>query len=42
MESFKGIVITIIERIDDNESKLVVVPNGLDYTDEEIEEQVQF
>lgn len=42
LDSFKGVVIAIIERIDDNESKLIVVPNGLDYTDEEIEEQVQF
>lgn len=29
-------------RLDDNESKLVVVPNGLEYSDEEIEEQIQF
>ena len=37
VDSFRGIVIAIIERLDDNEFKLVVVPNGLEYTDEEIE-----
>ena len=42
VDSFRGIVIAIIDRLDDNESKLVVVPNGLEYSDEEIEEQIQF
>ena len=32
----------IIERIEDNEAKLVVVTNGLAQADEEIEEQIQF
>lgn len=42
MSTFKGRVIAIIERIDDNEDKLVVTPFGLDFSDEEIEEQVKF
>lgn len=42
VSSFKGKVIAIIERIDDVESKLIVVPNGLDYTDDEIESIISF
>lgn len=42
MKEFKGVVIAIIERIDDIEDKLVVAPLGLDYTDDEIEEAVHF
>ncbi len=40
--SFKGIVIAVIKRSDDIECKLVICPKGLDYTDEEIEENIQF
>lgn len=42
VSSFKGKVIAIIERLDDVESKLIVVPNGLDYTDNEIESIISF
>ena len=42
METFKGTVIAIVERKDDIEDKLVVVPTGLDFTDEEIEEMIKF
>lgn len=42
VESSKGVVIAIIERLNDNEAKIVVVPNGLEYTDEEIEELLYF
>ena len=42
MKEFKGVVIAIIDRIDDIEDKLVVAPLGLDYTDDEIEEAVHF
>ena len=42
METFKGTVIAIIERMDDVEDKLIVVPTGLDFTDEEIEDMVKF
>ena len=39
---FKGTVIAIVERKDDVEDKLVVVPTGLDFSNEEIEEMIQF
>ena len=42
METFKGTVIAIVERKDDVEDKLIVVPTGLDFTDEEIEDMIQF
>ena len=42
MKEFKGVVIAIIDRIDDIEDKLVIAPLGLDYTDDEIEEAVHF
>ena len=42
MKEFKGVVIAIIDRIDDIEDKLVVAPIGLELTDEEIEEVVRF
>ena len=41
IKTFKGRVIAIIERIDDNEDKLVVSV-GQDYSKEEIEELVNF
>ena len=42
MKEFKGVVIAVIERLDDIEDKLVVAPKGVDFTDEEIEEAVRF
>ena len=42
MKEFKGVVIAIIERIDDIEDKLVVAPIGLEFTNEEIEEAIKF
>lgn len=42
VESYEGIVYAIIERIDDNEDKLIVVPENIEYTIEEIEEKVNF
>ena len=42
MKEFKGVVIAIIERIDDIEDKLVVAPIGLEFTNEEIEEVIKF
>ena len=42
MKEFKGVVIAIIERIDDIEDKLVVAPIGLEFTNEEIEEAIEF
>lgn len=42
LKEFTGKVIAIIHRIDDVEDKLVVVPNGVTFTKEEIEKQVHF
>ena len=42
MKEFKGVVIAIIERIDDIEDKLVVAPIGLEFTNEEIEKAIKF
>ena len=42
IKEFAGIVIAIVERIDDKEDKLIVVPKGMNFTDEEIEEQIYF
>lgn len=40
--SFSGVVITVIRRLDDIEGKLVVAPEGIDYSDEEILKEVAF
>lgn len=37
-----GICIAVIRRIDDNDDKLVVTPNGEDFSDKEIEKLVEF
>ena len=42
IEVFKGVVIAIIERLDDVEHKLIVVPKGFNYTNEEIDKIVNF
>ena len=42
IESCKGIVIAIIERLDDNENKLIVSVNIRKYSDSEIEELISF
>lgn len=42
LKEFTGKIIAIIHRIDDVEDKLVVVPNGVTFTKEEIEKQVHF
>ena len=36
VEEYHGRVITIIHRINDNDDKLVVVPDGVNYTDDQI------
>lgn len=40
--SFSGVVIAVIRRLDDIEGKLVVAPEGVDYSDEEILKEVAF
>lgn len=42
VENFKGEVIAIIHRINDNDDKLVVVPENKNYTDEQIKALTEF
>lgn len=42
VEKEKGVCIAIIHRTNDNDDKLVVVPEGMDIADEEIEKLVEF
>jgi len=42
VKEFTGKVIAVIHRYDDVEEKWVVAPDGTDFTDEEIAEQVDF
>ena len=42
LEKFTGKCVAIIHRTDDNDDKLIVVPKGMDFSDSEIEKQVQF
>jgi inorganic pyrophosphatase len=37
-----GICIAIIHRTNDDDDKLVIVPKGIDLTDEEIDKQIEF
>ena len=42
LEEFEGVCIAVIRRTNDNDDKLVVVPEGLSLSDEEIEQQTAF
>jgi inorganic pyrophosphatase len=42
VEEFSGTCIAYIKRLNDNDDKLIVVPNGENYTDEEIRTLVKF
>lgn len=42
LETASGKVIAIIHRTEDDDDKLVVVPNGITLADQEIEDQVEF
>ena len=42
MEEFTGVCIAIIHRTDDNDDKLVVVPKGINYTDDQIRALTEF
>lgn len=42
IDKTKGVCIAVIHRIDNNDDKLVVTPNGEDFSDKEIEEFVEF
>lgn len=42
VDNFQGRCIAIIHRTNDNDDKLIVVPDGKEYTDEQIEALVEF
>ena len=42
LSSFRGIVVAVIERKDDKEDKLVVVPRGMTFSAEQIEALTDF
>jgi inorganic pyrophosphatase len=42
MQEFTGVCVAIIHRKDDDDDKLIVVPKGLDVTDEEIRKMTKF
>lgn len=42
VKEFTGICIAIIHRTDDDDDKLIIVPEGMDVTDEEILEKTNF
>lgn len=42
IEKIRGTCIAIIHRTNDNDDKLVVTPNGEDFSDSEIEQLVEF
>ena len=42
IETFKGICIAIIHRTNDNDDKLIIVPNGMNFTDEQIRNYTNF
>ena len=42
IESFEGVVIAIIHRTNDDDDKLVVVPEGKSYSDEQIKALTEF
>ncbi len=42
VEVYDGIVVAIVHRLDDDDDKLVVVPEGETITDKEIETMVEF
>ncbi len=42
VDRYKGVCIAIIKRIDDNDDKFIIVPEGINYSDEEINKQIEF
>ncbi|EKD52647.1 MAG: Inorganic pyrophosphatase [uncultured bacterium] len=42
VEEFEGIVVAIVHRTDNDDDKIVVIPEGENVTDEEIESLTQF
>ncbi len=42
MEKFSGKCIAVVHRIDDDDDKLIVCPEGSEYTDQEIQDAIHF
>ncbi len=42
LEIFEGYCIAIIHRLDDDDDKLIVVPEGIEFSDKEIMDKVNF
>lgn len=42
IKEFKGTVIAILHRTNDKDDKLIVVPNGIEYTDDQIRALTEF
>jgi len=42
LETFSGECIAVVHRTDNGDDKLVVVPEGQEFTDEEIEKKLEF
>ena len=42
IENFEGQCIAVVHRINDNDDKLIVVPKGKNYTDDEIKKSINF
>ena len=42
IKKMEGVCIAVIHRIDDDDDKLIVVPEGVEISDEEIEKQTHF
>lgn len=42
VEEYMGVVIAIVHRVNDNDDKLIVVPNNKNYSDEQIRALTEF
>ena len=42
LEEFEGKCLAVIHRINDDDDKLIIVPEGIDYSDEEIRKLTEF
>ena len=42
IDNFKGKCIAVVQRLDDNDDKLIVVPEGKTYTNEQIDSLIEF
>lgn len=42
VKEYTGVCIAIIKRLDDNDDKLIIVPDGINYSNEEIDKEIDF